>query len=414
MRRSLMILAVVSVVVAAAVGKAVVVPILFALLLAIVLSPLVRVAQRAGLPPAFGAAVVLAGIVGLTGGALSAAIDPLAYWASKTPEAIEVWRTEVARIRNYLSREPARRPAALKDVRVRERDKPVIETGAITTRLLSGLRSTVIGAGASLILAYFMLVAGRSAVFSAVAMLRTHRARRLAWRWASDVRKDLTRYLTTVSIINAGLGALTAAGLWWAGVREPLLLGAIVAFLNFVPFLGALFSAALLAVVGLVTYGTTLMSLSLPAAFLVLHLIESQFVTPTLLGRAVTLNPLFVMLAIVVFGGIWGLSGALLAVPLLIAAKITFALVPGWTGWARVLGERRPPYGSRDSPNSLASGSGSRRSSAETSSAASIENVMPLPPNPSTASTRSWPGNRPIDGSPDGVTPNDPAQASAG
>ncbi len=117
--------------------------------------------------------------------------------------------------------------------------------------------------------------------------------------------------------------------------------GTVAGVLNFVPFLGALLSTALIAFASLGAATLNVPPLIVPLAFFGLHLIEAEFVTPTVLGRRLTLNPLFMIIAVLVFGTAWGIGGAFLAVLLLIVAKVSFAAMPGVAGWSQVLGRRR-------------------------------------------------------------------------
>jgi predicted PurR-regulated permease PerM len=96
------------------------------------------------------------------------------------------------------------------------------------------------------------------------------------------------------------------------------------------------------------TFGMTGQAFAIPLGFLVLHLLESQFVTPFVIGRTLTLNPLFVMVSVVVFATWWGIGGAFLAVPLLVATKVCFDAVPQLRGWGRILGRRRSFTGGID------------------------------------------------------------------
>ncbi len=77
----------------------------------------------------------------------------------------------------------------------------------------------------------------------------------------------------------------------------------------------------LLLLAGSVAFGTGVAMLGPPAAFLLLHGIEANFLSPMIMGHRLRLRPVFVFLAVMVWGWLWGIAGAFLAVPLLLALR---------------------------------------------------------------------------------------------
>lgn len=322
-------------------ARTVVLPLLFATLAALALCPMVHRLRRRGIPAPLSAALLLGALVAVVATGLSAMSTPLSRYAARTPAAIELVRTEIGRWSRYLS---ARTPVRLEEVRVRAADKPKVDTERLIAAagvLLPRLRDATVGAGVTLVLTYFMLLGGRAALRTAIALIRTPASRRRALCWSTSVQRELTRYLLAVAAINTCFGLATAALLAALGVPSAIFWGTIAGVLNFVPFLGALLSTALITFASLGAPGLNLPPLFVPLAFFGLHLVEAEFVTPTVLGRTLTLNPLFMIIAVLVFGTAWGIGGAFLAVPLLIVAKVSFEVLPGVAGWAQVLGRRR-------------------------------------------------------------------------
>ena len=336
-----MILASVATVTLLVAARAVVLPLLFAALIALSLCPLVHRLNRRGIPPAVSAAVLLAALVTIGVFGLSAMSGPLSRYVARAPAAIEVVRTEIGRWSRYLS---ATTPVRLEEVHVRAADKPKVDTERLITAagvLLPRVRDTVVGVGVTLVLTYFMLLGGRSALRTAIALIRAPVSRRRAVCWSTSVQRQLTRYLLAVAAINLCFGIATACLLAALGVPSAIFWGTVAGLLNFVPFLGALLSMALISFAALGAAGLHVPPLIVPLAFFGLHMIEAEFVTPMVLGRTLTLNPLFMIIAVLLFGTAWGIGGAFLAVPLLIVAKVSFAVLPGVSGWSQVLGRRR-------------------------------------------------------------------------
>jgi predicted PurR-regulated permease PerM len=132
-------------------------------------------------------------------------------------------------------------------------------------------------------------------------------------------------YIGTITIINVGLGALTALVLWQLGMASAVMWGGIVAVLNFIPYLGPIASAALLFFGGLMTFPDVWSAMLPPAIFIGFHLVEANFLTPLIVGKKLTINPLAILVALSFWAWVWGTTGALLAVPLLIIMKTIFS-----------------------------------------------------------------------------------------
>ncbi|MGE5563859.1 MAG: AI-2E family transporter [Bacillota bacterium] len=132
-------------------------------------------------------------------------------------------------------------------------------------------------------------------------------------------------YLGTITLINIGLGGLTAAVLWWLGMPSPIMWGGIVAVANYIPYLGPIVAALLLFLGGLMTFPDVWGALLPPAVFIGFHLVEANFFTPMVVGHRLTISPLSILVSLSFWAWIWGTTGALLAVPLLIIMKTVFS-----------------------------------------------------------------------------------------
>ncbi len=342
-RHAVIVIAAAALIALLAAGRAIVLPILFAALIALVLCPLTRRLQRRGVPVPITALLLLALVVTTASWGVSAMSEPLSAYTRKVPHAVEQLRTEAARWGKFLTHNGGR-SVSIDQVRVRDADKPRIDAERLmsaATMAMPRVRDAIIRIGVTLVLTYFMLIGGRQALRTAIALIRTPGTRRRAMRWSETVQVQLSRYLLTVISINVGMGAGAALILTLCGVPSAIFLGALACILNFIPFLGALLATGLLAFAAFTTPDLIAPPVMVPIAYFGLHLLEAEFVTPWVLGRTLTLNPLFVILAVLVFGTLWGIGGAFLAVPLLVVAKVSFASAPGFPGWSQVLGRRR-------------------------------------------------------------------------
>jgi predicted PurR-regulated permease PerM len=141
-------------------------------------------------------------------------------------------------------------------------------------------------------------------------------------RITNDLEEHLGSYVAIVSVINFGLGVVVAIGAWLFGLPSPIMFGIMAALLNYVPYIGAACVTLVLLGVGLVTFPSLGYAFVPPAAFVAVATIEGQFITPTVLGHRLTLNPLVVILALAFWSWLWGPMGAFLAVPLTIVGLV--------------------------------------------------------------------------------------------
>lgn len=180
----------------------------------------------------------------------------------------------------------------------------------------------------------FFILVSRERVRKTVVMAFNTRERRLtALRVFAGIQQDLGHYFGTITVINLGLAALVGVALAIIGLSNPVLWAVIAFAFNFVPYVGPIVTACLLALGGLLTFESLGWALAPALVYIVLHATESQFVTPALLGRRFDVNPLIVFLAIVLGTWLWGAIGAFLAAPL---------LVIGINAWVRIAEQDRP------------------------------------------------------------------------
>ncbi|HAU21111.1 MAG TPA: AI-2E family transporter, partial [Erythrobacter sp.] len=139
-----------------------------------------------------------------------------------------------------------------------------------------------------------------------------------------EVQDRVAAYILTVGWINAGVGVVVATGAWLMGVEAPVMWGGLAAILNFLPYIGPLVMTGLLTLFGIGTADTVLLGLVPAAAYLALHTVESNVITPSILGARFTMNPVFILIALSYFSWIWGVFGALLSVPILLTLTAFF------------------------------------------------------------------------------------------
>lgn len=319
------------------------VPVMLAMLLALLGNPLVSRLARIWIPRWLGSlAVVLGGLV-LAVWLSSLLISPATDWMKKAPTQLRELAPKVKKLTRQV--EQANKAAAsIVDATgaaapasaVSDAEKPRAPN---LWTLISSAPRILASVLAVALLAYFFLVYGQGLQRQAIARLPGAEQKQITILILRTIETDVSRYVLTISVLNFTLGLLLTGGLVWMGLdwSDALLWGTLAALLNFVPYVGPLSGVILLGLVGVVAFDAPSQMILPPALYLGLHVLESQFVTPIILGRRMAISPLVMLLWLMLWGFLWGIAGLLLAVPMLASLKIVAERVEGWQGWAKVI-----------------------------------------------------------------------------
>ena len=207
--------------------------------------------------------------------------------------------------------------------------------------ILSGLKNMLADGFTILLLLYFFLYAGDTLLRRLVEVLPTWEDKRRAVQIASEIEENVASYLATITVMNTLVGTLNGLSVWLLGMPNPLLFGTIAFLLNYIPILGPMTGIVIFFIVGLFTFSQPLFALVPAGIYLAIHILEGETITPMLLARRLTLNPVLVIVSLVFWEWRWGIRGALLSVPLLAVTKIVCDHLPGLAGLGHMLGAER-------------------------------------------------------------------------
>lgn len=318
-------------------------PVVLSLLLQLVFSPVRRQLERWGLPSALAAILIVGTLV--TGGAAGVAslAVPASGWVDRAPEIGLELREKFEEIRGVT--EGVEEAAQQVDEITESEEEPgvqrvkVEEEGnalAIAMSLPAVLAQVVF----TLILLFFLLSSGDMFYEKIVYVLPSFRDKRRAIRIAYDIERKLSRYLSTIALINAGLGVSVGLVLWWLGMPSPALFGVLAFLLNFIPYVGSLLGVGAAVIVAIVTLDTLNQAFAVGAVYFVLTSTEGQIVTPYFVGRSLRLNTVVVFLSVTLFAWLWSVVGMLVATPLLVAVRTFCEHVPGLQNLGHFLSAR--------------------------------------------------------------------------
>lgn len=341
---SLVILAVLSLVTALAVSRVFIVPVILAFLLALVFSGPCRFMRRRGVPEPLTAAGICAGLlVGVTAVAMALAM-PVSEWVASAPEMARELEWKVKDLTG-LAEAVAEAERQIEDATTAAADgeKPVKvvidEQGPITTIAL-GAPLIVAQTVFVLILMYFILASGSLFYERLVRVLPTFADKRRAIQIAYDVEKEVSRYLLTITVINAGLGVSIGLALGLMGMPNPLAFGLVAFALNFVPFIGAIAGVALSFAVALLSLPTVWDAFMVAAVYFSLTSLEGQIITPFLVGRQLRMNTVVILISVAFWAWLWSIMGMIMAVPLLVTFRVICRHVEGLRAFDEFLSGR--------------------------------------------------------------------------
>jgi predicted PurR-regulated permease PerM len=299
-------------------------PIVLAVLLDFLLSPIIRALKRARIPEPVGAALVLVVGLGLLGGVIYSLADPARAWISRAPASIHRIETQLRSIRGpveQVSRTAERVEAATHGG---EAGPPevVLRGPRLSERLFGTTQSLLIGGLETIVLLYFLLAVGDLFLQKLIKVLPQLQDKKKAVAIARDTEALISTYLFTAALVNIGIGIVVALVMTLLGMPNPMLWGALAALAEFIPYIGATALLATLTLAGLATFPETGHALLVPASYLAVNIVQSNFVSPVILGRRLTLNPVAILVGLVFWWWLWGVGGAFIAVPLLVTFKI--------------------------------------------------------------------------------------------
>jgi predicted PurR-regulated permease PerM len=326
-------------------ARPLVLPVVLACVAGMTLKPLIRWSSCCHIPPALSAAVVLCFLVAAVGVGFFQLGHPASMWINEAPQHMTELRQRVVKLFPRAARFGAA-AAAVNDLGATDAEKaaeqmktPTLEVKESrgTSSILNWTGTLLVGLGETLVLVYLLLASGDLFLQKLVRVMPTLSDKKRAVEISHEIQQNISNYLFSVSLINLGLGVVVSGGLYFMGVPNAAMWGILVAILNFVPYFGPVAGVILLAAVGLLAYDTLWQGLLPPAWYLLLHLLETNLITPVLLGRRFTLNPVVIFVSLIFWMWIWGVPGALLSVPILVSIKVVCDHVPAMSPVSELL-----------------------------------------------------------------------------
>jgi predicted PurR-regulated permease PerM len=310
------------------IGKEVILPIVLALVLKLLLQPIVGVlCGKLRIPEVVSALILilaLFGSVAVVGFTIS---GPASAWIRKAPEVLPSLKEKLVVLRqpiDYMQQ-------TFKELEnVATPGGPDANSPTVNVKDQSAIAGAVARVGhvslgrffATMVVLFFWLAAGDRLLRGLIEILPRLSDKRQALDIAFEIQRNIGGYLLTITLMNSLVGIATGLAMWSCGLGDPILWGAMAFLLNYVPILGPLTGIGIFLVAGIVALDWPWYALLPAFVYTLIHITEGELITPILLAKRFTLNPVIVVVSLFFWDALWGIPGAFLAVPLLAVIKI--------------------------------------------------------------------------------------------
>ena len=300
-------------------------PVTIALVIAVAMVPLLEWLERRGLPSPVAALLCVLLFLGLANAAIASVIVPATEWFARLPSRIQLIRKNLSPLIDiYSSFErfvDETMGSLLRNNAARGRTVTIQQPNSLFDYVATSAPHALVQMLFATLVVYFFLSSWTRMRRQTITNRGSFSSAMTTARVIQEMVDRTSAYLATITAVNIGMGILVSLMLWFAGMPSPIMWGGLVAILNYVPYFGPILAAALLAVGGLMTFSDLGYALVPASLFIAVHLVEANVLTPMLVGRRLTINPLLILVALSFWSWVWGTAGALLAVPLLIILK---------------------------------------------------------------------------------------------
>ncbi len=334
-------------------AKPVMLPIVGAFLLNLLFSPLVAWLNGFKIPNAVATLLVLGTAIGIAAATLFLSAGPAQTWLDNKDKNLAIVETKLLSLKEPLadlinvsqqldeiasgntvgfdgkraeSEDVVTPSSDVEDDLLEAATRGVVPVSvsqpSISSKIFSTTGDALLGISLMLVLLFYLLASGDRGLEKLVEIMPTFKHKKRVVVLTQAIEKSVSKYLLTTTTINAGLGVVIGLGMWIIGMPNPIMWGVMAMLLNFLPFIGAFIGAGIVFLAAIISFDSLSYALLAPAIYLGANVIEANFVTPVQIGRSVSLHPVWLMIFFVIVSWVWGVGGAIVAVPLLAVIKI--------------------------------------------------------------------------------------------
>jgi predicted PurR-regulated permease PerM len=304
--------------------REIVMPVLFAGLLNLLLQPVMRLFGKAYIPRFVSAAFLILILFGSFTLLFSSLSGPASAWIAKLPQTLPRIEERLSVLKKPLDRlaQTEQELSKLAAPRQNNAMAVVVQGSGLGNILFSSTRDFLTGLISTVIVLYFLLIAGDLFLRKIVEVLPRFRDKKRAVSISQEIEGSISAYLVTISIMNLLVGFAVGVAAYLSGLGDPLLWGAVGFLLNYIPILGPLVGVVVFFLGGMLVFDTLWQAVLIAGIYLGIHILEGEVITPMLVARRLTLNPVLVIISLLFWYWMWGIPGAIMSFPLLASIKI--------------------------------------------------------------------------------------------
>ena len=316
--------------------KALIIPLVLAAFIGLALNPIVARGTRHHIPRWLGASVLMASLIAGIATGISMLTEPAIGWLHSAPSQIHSFVPKLQHFTRPLE-------AAGRATQTLVNGHPALsaqnpsDVAISVWDVLANAPKVLAAVLTVLLLVFFFLVYGDLILRRLVEIAPNFSYKRHAVSIVRGIQTEVSRYILTTVLINASLGIATAVMLYLLHMPDPLLWGTVAMFANFIPYVGAIVTTTTLLFVGLIHFDVGPNALLPALCFACITAVEGNLIAPMILGRRMRVSPIAILIWLLIWGWLWGVPGALLAVPMLTSAKLIAERVRGWEWFARMV-----------------------------------------------------------------------------
>ncbi|WP_018183012.1 AI-2E family transporter [Kaistia granuli] len=293
----------------------IILPIVLAVVLKLLFQPGMRLLERLHVPRAAAALLMIFAVFGVIVGVGAALSGPATVWAEKLPEGVQRLEERL----KFLSQ-----PIGALQKFLHQFDGATAGGAGptLSESLMKGTQHFASGFFETILILFFLLLSGDTFLRRMVEIVPSFSDKRRVVELSQQIEENVSAYLVTITLMNIAVGVATGFAMWACGLGDPVLWGTLAFLLNYVPIMGPFAGVGLFLLAGLLTIDPLWQALLPAGLYLLIHILEGEAITPMLLARRFTLNPVLVIISLIFWFWMWGVPGAVLAVPMLAMTKI--------------------------------------------------------------------------------------------
>lgn len=305
-------------------------PVIFAFFLYLLINPLFEGLIKFKIPKIIAAALIVAGFLGLISSAITFFVQPASHWVESAPKNFQIIERKFNFVKKSLGKinKVAETAQHITEMKKDNQIKVTTQQSSLGSSLFDLTSNIIITIFTILLFLFFLLIYFKPFISNLDHVLYRRRKAAKENAFLSSLGNEVSSYMFVFSLICAGLGVVMASVFWLLGLPNPMLWGAMVAILTFIPYLGHLIGITIIFFISLISFDSYFHIFAPPIIYFLFTVLEGQVITPILLGKRLDLNPLLIFFNIFLWGWLWGVTGILISVPILVTVKIILEHIP--------------------------------------------------------------------------------------